>query len=465
MSEANAVVAVREKGNDGKKEESFFSSVSALPELVAIHHGGCGANAALDMMKQLDPALYPHLRFLVIESNSHVLNNHFSQNGRPATESLLTHWFEVGQVKIIQLGKGLGAGGDPKVGEALLREKLDEIREFLGAPNAVIQVGGGGGGTASGTMPLMASTLLEMQVPTYSILTVPRLKEGRAKLQKARDVMRKLLELCPTTFVYNEHVVDKSLPYSKIYHQVNGACLVPTIQFLRSLIQDIGDNQDLDINDWRHALKVGNHALPGYFDASNGLEGIQEGLLGNRYLNTKIIKKALTVLFWFDGEWSVNDHDMVLDCVQKQMETVNDDEIEMKWGSREEGAPEGHKSVGFVAFAKEAETPYLEDEEETKVQVALPASLLEFGPVKAHAGEDDGGKTTKITGIVGGEQRTAFVTPDLAVEFGELFTKNLGIKDAAWALGVQARVASQTGFVFDAPIPRGAQNFGRPNQP
>src|ERR1700722_5730417 len=77
----------------------------------------------------------------------------------------------------VQLGRnatrGLGAGGDPEVGLAAGEEAIDEIRLALEGAEMIFICVGLGGGTGSGSAPLIASIAKEHGALTVVIATMP----------------------------------------------------------------------------------------------------------------------------------------------------------------------------------------------------------------------------------------------------------------------------------------------------
>src|SRR5580704_10748446 len=77
----------------------------------------------------------------------------------------------------VQLGRnatrGLGAGGDPEVGLAAGEEAIDEIRQALEGVEMIFICVGLGGGTGSGSAPLIASIAKEHGALTIVIATMP----------------------------------------------------------------------------------------------------------------------------------------------------------------------------------------------------------------------------------------------------------------------------------------------------
>jgi cell division GTPase FtsZ len=470
---------------DNKLAKLFADEVQK-PHLTLACHGGMGANAALGMMNILDPDQHNHLYFHIFETNLGVLRQHFWK--KDSGDGNLAKWLATDRVSLNLLGDGLGAGGDPSVGESLLNTFLEEqkdVKAFLGNPYSVVQVGGGGGGTASGAMPALAKALKKLEIPTYSILTLPRYKEARLKWVKAKATMEALLAIGPTAVIRNENMPDKTPTYKGIYDQVNDACLFRLLGFLCSLTQDVGDVQDIDNTDWRRLLEVGNYTLLGFFDASHGFDNMEKDLIGNPYLQAEILENALGIALWFEGKWPVEDHDKVLDCLQKKMRYYGSDiHVEVKYGILEDGVPEGRKTVGFVAFAKESPS---ENDQGAKVQASasLPAAtatlesepLSETEPVlmiKTALGDElpesiaaeslngNGHATDDVTshegleqvkGPVGSNMASVWLSPEDAKQFRLIFTKNLSIFDKERIETLLAKVREENGVTFTPTLP------------
>lgn len=91
----------------------------------------------------------------------------------------------------IQLGaeltKGLGAGGDPEVGERAARESRDLIAAELQGADMVFITAGMGGGTGTGAAPMIAEMARDQGILTVGVVTKPFLFEGprRKKLAEA----------------------------------------------------------------------------------------------------------------------------------------------------------------------------------------------------------------------------------------------------------------------------------------
>ena len=96
----------------------------------------------------------------------------------------------------IQLGprvtRGLGAGGDPKMGSVAALESSDEISAALGDADMVFVTAGMGGGTGTGAAPIVAEIAKEKGSVVISVVTMPFSFEMRRRAENASDGIRDL---------------------------------------------------------------------------------------------------------------------------------------------------------------------------------------------------------------------------------------------------------------------------------
>lgn len=96
----------------------------------------------------------------------------------------------------IQLGptvtRGLGAGGDPNVGEAAAEESKDEIARALDGADMVFLTAGMGGGSGTGAIPVVASISREVGAVSMAIVTTPFSFEMGQRQRNANNGLNKL---------------------------------------------------------------------------------------------------------------------------------------------------------------------------------------------------------------------------------------------------------------------------------
>ncbi len=120
----------------------------------------------------------------------------------------------------IQLGprltRGLGAGGDPKVGEAAAEESYADLNRALSGADMVFLTAGMGGGTGTGAIPIAARVSRNLGAVTIAIVTMPFNFEVGRRQQNARSGLALLRQYTDTLItVPNDRlllIADRTLP-------------------------------------------------------------------------------------------------------------------------------------------------------------------------------------------------------------------------------------------------------------
>ncbi|MGE9268252.1 MAG: cell division protein FtsZ [Verrucomicrobiales bacterium] len=99
----------------------------------------------------------------------------------------------------VQLGrnltKGLGAGGDPELGERAVQEAEEEVMKALEGRKIVFICVGLGGGTGSGAAPIVTRLAREAGAFTVVFATMPFAFEGRRRREQAERALNELAVL------------------------------------------------------------------------------------------------------------------------------------------------------------------------------------------------------------------------------------------------------------------------------
>jgi cell division protein FtsZ len=108
-------------------------------------------------------------------------------------------------IKRLQIGqkltRGLGAGGNPAIGQKAAEESRDEIAAALEATDLVFITAGMGGGTGTGAAPIVAEIAKEMGALTVGVVTRPFLFEGRRRTSQAEEGINALQTRVDTLIV------------------------------------------------------------------------------------------------------------------------------------------------------------------------------------------------------------------------------------------------------------------------
>jgi len=161
--------------------------------------------------------------------------------------------------------RGLGAGGDPKIGESAARESEKAIQEILEGADMVFITAGMGGGTGTGGAPVVAEMARRMGILTVGVVTKPFLFEGPKRRKLAQDGAQRLHEHVDTLIVVPNdrllEVVDKRTTMQQAFAAADDV--------LRQGVQGISDIIllpgliNVDFADVRAVMKDAGVALMG----------------------------------------------------------------------------------------------------------------------------------------------------------------------------------------------------------
>jgi cell division protein FtsZ len=117
----------------------------------------------------------------------------------------------------IQLGprltRGLGAGGDPKIGEAAAEESYREINAALTGADMVFLTAGMGGGTGTGSISIAARVARAIGAVTVAIVTTPFSFEVGRRQKNAREGLAALRQYTDTLItVPNDRLLQIARP-------------------------------------------------------------------------------------------------------------------------------------------------------------------------------------------------------------------------------------------------------------
>lgn len=122
-----------------------------------------------------------------------------------ATNTDAKHLLRIKADKKIILGKkltrGQGAGSNPEVGADAAKESISEIVKAVEGASLVFITCGLGGGTGTGSAPIIAEAVKKMGAMVVAIVTFPFSAEGRVRLENAMDGFEKLRKYTDTIIV------------------------------------------------------------------------------------------------------------------------------------------------------------------------------------------------------------------------------------------------------------------------
>ena len=113
----------------------------------------------------------------------------------------------------VQLGqnltRGLGAGGNPSIGQKAAEESKEELQQALEGSDLVFIAAGMGGGTGTGAAPVVAEVAKQSGALTVGIVTKPFSFEGKRRMRQAEEGISRLAENVDTLIVIpNDRLKD-----------------------------------------------------------------------------------------------------------------------------------------------------------------------------------------------------------------------------------------------------------------
>ena len=100
-----------------------------------------------------------------------------------------------------KITRGLGAGGNPAIGQKAAEESRDEIAHALENTDLVFITAGMGGGTGTGAAPIAAEVAKEMGCLTVGVVTRPFTFEGRRRTTQSEEGIESLRSRVDTLIV------------------------------------------------------------------------------------------------------------------------------------------------------------------------------------------------------------------------------------------------------------------------
>ncbi len=146
---------------------------SVKPVIKILGLGGGGSNA----VNRLIELGLPDVEFIVANTDVQALK-----------QSLAPKKIQLGP----HLTRGLGAGGNPKVGEAAAEESYRELAAALAGADMVFLTAGMGGGTGTGSIAVAARVARAVGAVTVAVVTTPFSFEVGRRQQNAREGLARL---------------------------------------------------------------------------------------------------------------------------------------------------------------------------------------------------------------------------------------------------------------------------------
>lgn len=277
------------------------------PRITVIGSGGAGGNAVNNMIR----AKLEGVEFVVANTDAQALN-----------QSL------VDKDKRIQLGlqvtQGLGAGSKPDVGRAAAEESMDDLIRMISGSNMVFITGGMGGGTGTGSAPVIARAARESGILTVGVVTKPFHFEGTHRMRTAEKGIDELQQYVDTLIIIpNQNlfrIANEKTTFADAFKMADdvlysGVRGVTDLMMMPGLI-------NLDFADIRAVMAEMGKAMMGTGEAEGDRRALDaaEAAISNPLLDDVSMKGAKGVLINITGGY-----DMTLYEVDEAANRIRED--------------------------------------------------------------------------------------------------------------------------------------------
>ena len=219
----------------------------------------------------------------------------------------------------IQLGphstRGLGAGGNPSVGEAAAEESYRELGVALTGADMVFLTAGMGGGTGTGSIPIAARVARSLGAVTIAIVTTPFSFELGRRQQNARQGLAKLRQFTDTLItVPNDRLLNiakKDLTLDMAFHLADDV-LRQGIQGIAEIINETG-MLNVDFSHIRRLMTLGGGSLMaiGFGQGPNKARQAVDQALNHPLLESVSIDCAAGMIVNFTGGSDLTFHEVM----------------------------------------------------------------------------------------------------------------------------------------------------------
>jgi len=264
-----------------------------------------------------------------------------------------------------ELTRGLGAGGYPHVGKKAAEESEKELKKILQGCDMLYLCAGLGGGTGSGSIPVIAKIAREMGAIVIGFVTMPFRIEG-ARTGKAEDALVELRQYCDTAIVIENDRLLKiagDLPLQQAFAVADD--LIATI--IKGITETISTPSlvNLDYADVKTIMHSGGVAAVGVgeSDTKNRAEEAVVKAMTNPLLEVDYEGGSGALVHITGGpDLKLDEVNLIGEYVSKQL----DPEAQVIWGARI--SPEHKGKIKVITIITGVKSPYLLGRQDQQAQ-------------------------------------------------------------------------------------------------
>jgi len=304
----------------------------------------------------------------------------------------------------VQLGpkvtRGLGAGGDPRIGEEAAKESARELANALQGAEMVFLTAGMGGGTGTGAIPIAAEIVRSIGSVAIAVVTMPfsfevgrRQKNASEGLTKLRQRTNTLIAIPNDRLLY---VAPRNLPLEMAFRLADDV-LRQGVQGISELITEPG-LINVDFAHIRRLIRMGGGAMMsmGHGHGENKTRTALEQALHHPLLETVSLDSAAGVIANFTGGddltlFEVQDalsylQELTSTQTEIVMGVINDerlqDRVQVTLVITGLGSPTLEEAMSSITRPARTETVEVQPDENPKIEDQVKLKPQKFIPVQ-----------------------------------------------------------------------------------
>lgn len=229
--------------------------------------------------------------------------------------------------------RGLGSGGNPKIGRAAIEESIEKVESLLDNVDIAFVAAGMGGGTGTGAAPVIANMARQKGAIVVGVVTTPfRIEKGRGWY--AAEGLTEMRKSCDTVVIIDNNKLMESVPHLPL-NEAFGIADSVLANMIKGIVETISAPSliNLDFADFKTIVKMGGVAVVGIgeSDAPNRAEEAVQRALRSPLLNIDYAGATGALIHVSgDNEMTIEEANRVGEIVTG---TMSDDALVI-WGAR-----------------------------------------------------------------------------------------------------------------------------------
>jgi len=282
-----------------------------------------------------------------------------------------------------KLTRGLGAGGNPAIGQKAAEESRDEIAQALEGTDLVFITAGMGGGTGTGAAPIVAEIAKEIGCLTVGVVTRPFTFEGRRRTNQADEGVGGLQSRVDTLIIIPNNqllqVIPAETPLQEAF-RVADDVLRQGVQGISDIIT-IPGLVNVDFADVRAVMADAGSALMG-IGIGSGKSRAKEGAIAaiSSPLLESSIEGAKGVVFNITGGQDLTLHEV--NAAAEIIYEVVDPNANIIFGAVIDEKMQGEVRITVIATGFSADSPSRPTSNKVVINTPAPSPVPTPEPPK-----------------------------------------------------------------------------------